>query len=141
MSHKRTDIRNALKDLLTGSSPTYATSAGANVYTNRVYNHSKIKLPTINIFEESESANTRDANTRLYSRTLTMKIEVRVEANEDWDEALDDILLQIEDLIAANRQLGGKVSASKYTGTEFQFEPGEKMIGLGTLTYELIYFT
>ncbi len=141
MSHQRTTIRNALLAILKGTTPTWATAASDNVYTNRVHNLNNTKLPAILINDGSETASPRDLRSALYIRKLTMKIEIKVEATSGYDEDLDDIAKQIEDLISSDRTLSGTASTCQYIGMEPSFDAGEKVIGILTLTYEIQYIT
>lgn len=139
MAHKRTEIRDALVAMLTGTGPTYATAADARVYANRVHGQFTNKLPSINIVDGQESATPRDIRSTQYVRTWTVQIELRIEDSSGYDTTLDDLAKEVEDLISANRTISGKATSSKYTGTEPSFEQAEKTIGKSVLTYEITY--
>jgi hypothetical protein len=139
MSHKRTDIRNALKAMLLGTGPAYATDAEDRVYTNRAYNIQSAKLPVILIHDESETATQRTNGPANYLRKLILKVECLVTASTDYDSDLDDLCKQVEDLISADRSISGTCSASLYQGTELKFDTGSKPIGQAILTYEITY--
>lgn len=140
MSHKRTDIRTALVALLTGTSPTYATSAQANVFSNRVRNISEAKLPAINILDQPETATPRDIRSALYIRTWTIKIDLIIESTNNYDSDLDDICLEIETLINSDRTLGGLCITINYLGTEPEYDDsGQKTIGHASMNYEIKY--
>jgi hypothetical protein len=142
MSHQRTTIRAALVDLLTGTSPTYGTNAGSNVFSNRIRNIQHDNLPAIVVRDGAETLTPRDLTSRFFTRRWNVKIEILIEASSDYDEAVDDIALQIEDLIAANRTLTGTCQAAIYTGVdEPEYTAGEKPIGKVTLNYDVTYMT
>lgn len=137
MSHQRTTIRNALKDLLLGTAPTYATSAGARVFTNRTYN--KKTLPAIVIYHEEESAIPRDIRSKQYIRAINFKIEITLEGSSDYDSDLDDICKEVENIMVENNNISGTATSSSYLNTELKFEQGEKTLAQATLIYEIKY--
>ena len=139
--HKRTSIRNALVALLTGTGPSYATSAGAKVYSNRAKKTNG--LPNIKIHDEQETAQPRDIRSSNYIKKITMNIEITVAGREDYDTTLDNLAQQVEDLMASDRTLGGTASGVIYTGTDLNFEDGgdDGTTGKATLTYEITYLT
>lgn len=140
MSHQRTNIRNALVTLLTGTGPTYATDADTRVYANRTHNLNV--LPAIVVYDEQETATPRDLRGTQYIRTVNTKIEITVEANTSYESALDTICKQVEDLISADRSITGTASTSVYINTELIFDgSGEKTIGKATLHYEIKYLS
>lgn len=140
MSHQRTLIRNKIKDLLKGTSPSYNTSADDRVYTNRT-NIKKV-LPQINIYDETESAISRDISRINYIKTLLVKIDITVEANTDYDVLLDDVCKEVEDILKINPQLGGLSHSCIYLGTEMNHEAGgEKPISQAILSFEIKYLT
>jgi hypothetical protein len=142
MSHKRTEIRNALVALLTGTAPTYATDCDDRIYANRSVNLAQSKLPAIRIFDESESAVPLDQNGSRFIRTLNTRIEIIVQGTSGIDTDLDDIAKQVEDLISANRSISGHATAAIYTSTELQFDSsGQNPIGLAVLNYQIKYLS
>jgi hypothetical protein len=141
MSHKRTDIRNALKTILLGTAPSYATDAEDRVYTNRTYNVQKSKLPAIIIHDETEIAIYLDMRTARLNRKVTMNVTALVTASSDYDTELDDLCKQVEDTINSNRFLNGTCIGTLLQKTDFLFEAGEKTIGQATLTYEIQYIS
>lgn len=142
MGHKRTDIRNALVSLLKGTAPSYATSAGLKIFSNRTHNIPSSQLPAIIVYDEQEVSVTQDMRQLVSQRRLQMKVDIRVKATEGYDTALDNIAKQVEDLIKANPQLSGTAMGAVYQSTELSFEAAEEgTIGLAILTYEINYRT
>jgi hypothetical protein len=137
MSHKRTDIRKALVQILTGS-----TDAGNRVYSNRTTPWASSKLPAINVVTGSEEATPRDIRASTYIRKVTFNIEIHSTVDSDVDDALDDLAADVEAAIDADRTLMGTANAgSIYKGTEILIDDtgGEKPIGKAILTYEIQY--
>ena len=139
--HKRTEIRNALVSTLTGTDPSFATDAGSDVFRNRPQNFTPEQLPAINILDGPENAIPRDMAKTSFIRTWVIKIQIKIEANADFDIALDTIANQIEAAINLNRSLGGNAQSAVYISTE---EPtfdssAAKVIGDTTLNYEIKY--
>lgn len=142
MAHKRKQIRDALKNRLLGTAPTYSTSAEERVYTNLAYLKDKAKIPLIHLIDGSEESTLRDMRTSLYIRRFQIQIEIKVSASNGVDEILDDLCTEIETLINADRTLGGVCHAAVYLSAEEPtFEPGEKTIASTRLTYEFQYLT
>ncbi len=142
MAHKRTELRAALVGLLTGTGPAYATSVDDKVYTNRIHNTAKEKLPAIFIHDADESASLTTLPGRRYQRTWTVRIEAIIEASQTgYDTTLDALVSEIETLLHNNPTLdvAGVPNGLTYTGTEIVYEPANKTIGSATLTYEIKY--
>lgn len=141
-THQRTNIRNALQALIKGTSPTYNTAAGANVFTSRLQNLATTNLPAIRITFEDETATARDLRASVYNRTIPVKIEAIVQATANLDDTADSICYDVEALLGANRSITGTASSSLYTGTNIEFNgEGEKPIAIFTLNYEITYLT
>lgn len=135
MANNRVAIRAALKALLSGE-----TDAGTNVYTNRESRLWKSELPSIIINTPDEPVNIRALNGGIYNRTLTINVEVKVEASEDVDDTLDALLAEVEQIVADNPSLSGTVQAAIQTNTETRIDSeAEKDIGVGILTFECKY--
>lgn len=141
MPHQRTTIRNALIDLLKGSAPTYATNAQERVYANRVHNLATSKLPAIIVYDEEETALPRDASSTTFYRTWSVNIEAFIEATSNYATTLDNLTLQIEDLLKANRSISGTATGAVYISTQFSFEPAEKPLAKATLNYQIKYLS
>jgi hypothetical protein len=140
MSNNRTNIRNALVALLTGTAPSYTTLCEDRIYPNRSHNIAKAKLPAMRIFDESESGSPADLSSKRYRRKISTRIEILVESSTNLDSTLDTIAGQVEDIIAADRSLNGTALAATYISTELQFDSsGEKKLGLAVLNFQIDY--
>jgi len=136
-SNKRTEIRDAVKELLDGE-----TEAGSNVYVNRETSLWQSELPAILIYTNQESSVPNSINLKRYIRTLELKIEVKVEESEAVDEEIDALLAEIEEIVSENISLSGTVLSTKQISTEIEFDTsGEKPLGVGTLTFECQYIS
>lgn len=140
MSHQRTIIRNALKSLLTGTGPAYATDADEDVFVNYLESLDEADLPAIIIRDGPETVVPRDARHTSFIRTWEVKIELTVQANAGFDEALDDLAKQVEDLIKGNSSITATATGAIYTGCEAVYdENGQKIIGKLSLLYKIQY--
>lgn len=135
MSHKRTTIRNAVVTMLTGS-----TTAGSNVYANRMTRNWTSELPAILIYMLDETNVPRDVRSNQYIRTLQLLIEIRTQATTNVDTDIDDIALEVEDLIKADQSLTGNALAAILTSTEVTLDSESELeTGVAVLTYEVKY--
>lgn len=133
--HKRTQIRNAIVNILDGS-----TSVGAKVFLNRPHPYNETDLPAIFIYTSEESAIDANLSQKTYKRTLNLAIEARVSSSTSVDESLDDIAEEIENLIKADLTINGLCTNISMTGTEFdQTAEGRKVIGALRLNFEIKY--
>lgn len=140
MAHQRTTIRNALKSLLTGTSPTYATNAREDVFTNYMEQLQESDLPAIVIRDGPETVVPRDQRHTSFIRNWEVKIELTVQANTGYDGALDDLAKQVEDLIKQNSSITATATGAIYTGCEAVYdETGQKVIGKLSLLYKIQY--
>jgi hypothetical protein len=128
--NNRKAIRDALKALLLDE-----TSAGENVYSNRETAAWQSELPSILIYTESEDAQPRAANTsQSYIRDLELRIDLKLEATENVDDALDDFVSEVEEILFSNPSFGG-VTSSRLTRTEVRIdEQGENSVGVASLS-------
>lgn len=135
MAHKRTDIREAVKTMLLSN-----TSAGANVFSNRVSAYWKSELPSISIFTTEEEAVPRNVGNRQSIRTMNLRIEIHAEATEDLDQALDDIADEVETILSADTGLTGQAINSTYTGCETELSADATTpVGVIALNYSVKY--
>lgn len=135
MANSRKTIRTTLKALLSGQ-----TEAGTNVYTNRDTNFWQSELPAIIIYTTQESAVHESLQGQRYYRTLQLNVEVKVEAASGVDDALDDLIGDIEDIVTANKDISGTVLTTVQLNTETNIDSdGEKYVGTGTISFECKY--
>lgn len=138
MSHPRQLIREAVQDLLSGE-----TDAEDRVYKTRVVPYRESELPIVAIYMLEESVE-QDKSSGELTRSADMVIEAIAEAIEGRvDDELDDIAQQIEDAIDVDLFMGGNLAeAAALDNTTLEvLEDGEKLLGLVTLTYKVVYRT
>ena len=139
MAHQRTTIRQAVAALLSGE-----TAAETRVYTTRVRPYRKGDLPAISVYtlEETVSADGSATAPRELERDLQLVIEAWVSPSETVDDDLDDLALEIETAMHADPYLGGAVGDSMLAATTLGvLEDGDGIMGVATLTYDVIYRT
>lgn len=137
MTSKRKSIRHAIAAALTGN-----TSAGANVFASRTRSIPASKLPAILVYTSSETAEVFNQSPRELRRTLSVGIEIAARADDDLDDALDDIAEQVERVMSEHQTLSGTASDVLLTGTEITLtKDGDNQHGAAILTYEVTYYT
>ena len=135
MANNRKNIRSALSTLLLGN-----TSAGNNVFSNRITPVWNNELPVILIYSEEEDAVPRDLRVSSYQRILNLTIECKAEANASLDDDLDDLASEIEDILSSNPSISGTSLGSVLTRTELELNAeAEKPIGVLRLYLEIKY--
>lgn len=135
MGNNRIAIRNAVVDLLLGN-----TSADQSVFSSRDNPLWQSEFPAILIRTSEETAVRESTQSKRYYRNLTLLIDVKVTATEGSDEALDNLVNEIETLIANGPDFGATVLNSLLTKTEISVNSeAEQDVGVATLTYECKY--
>ena len=136
MTHARTQIRQAVLALLTGS-----TTAGSNVFEARVYPIDEPKLPALLVYTKQETVGEQSmSRPRTQHRELMVTVEAYVKARGNIDQDTDTLALEVEQLIAADPTLGGLVKDTALDTTETQFsDDGEKPIAVAVLTFSVLY--
>jgi hypothetical protein len=138
MPHVRKLLRDNLKSSLTGLSTT-----GSNVYQSRVYPLAANKLPGLLIYSKSEDTEYQVMGLpRLQLRVVYFTVEIYVKATSLYDDSIDQICLEVEESLYANRTLGGSAKDCKIAGVEIDFGgDGDQPVGRATLTVEVQYQT
>ena len=135
MSHARTQIRNAIFNILD------TAINDATIIQSRIYPIGEGKLPAILIYTRQE--NLQDSSLskpRTQFRNLSLVIEVIAKANNDLDQALDDLAVQIEEALSADTSLGGLVKDTTLQTTDIQYlDEGDKPHGVMVMTYGVTY--
>ena len=131
--HKRQQIRTALKTLIDD-----ATSVP--VYMNRVYPITDSQV--ILIYPESETINYLNMGSdRDQLRTHNIRIEVAVTGKVNYDNKIDDIMVQIEESLA-NTNLGGLAQDVMITSYQVDFNgEADTPVGAGLLNVSVVYTT
>lgn len=132
---ERQKIRNQLKEILTGR-----TQAGNNVTSNRFTTLGAEDLPAINIVIPIEHNTSNTANhIPAFDTILTLNIEISIAATAGWDDLLDTICEEIEDLTLKNLDfINGFAEISSYT-TNLSYEAGQTPIATAIMVFELAF--
>lgn len=130
--HIRTQIRNYIVNLLDGN-----TAAGANVFPSRIYPLQNDNLPGICVYTPNEAIDDEEGKiARIQHRNQSIVIECREKINTDMDEALDDLTEDVEQIIFADRFLGGLLCAMDLLETETEIsDDAEKPVGIASMTF------
>lgn len=137
MAHVRKTIREYFGTNLTGLATT-----GSNVYESRVYTLQENTLPSLIVYTKSESSEPVVIGTdRLMSRELQVIVEGYCKLTANFDDLIDQISLEVEEAIAADRTLGGLAKDTYLESTEIDFTgEGDKPVGFVTLSYLTNYY-
>jgi len=133
MSHVRQQIRDQLKNTLTG-----LTTTGANVFDSRVYDHDA--LPSLAIYTLSEELGEEAANKQM--RILNIVIEVRAKATTNLDNTLDTISAEVEDAIfnSGDTTLSGKCKDIDFEGVDIELSgDSDQPVGLMSMRFVCLY--
>lgn len=136
MSHARTQIRQAVLTLLKNN-----TSAGNNVFEERVYPLDDPKLPALLVYTKEEVIEEKSISyPRTQARQLSLTVEAYAKAHTNADAVADGLALEIEQLIATDPTLGGLVKDSMLSATETRLSgEGEQPVATVMLTYAVMY--
>jgi hypothetical protein len=133
--HGRQQIRDAAIQAITGLALT-----GARVFAGQIYPLQEAELPGICVYVNEESSQLVTRTTM--SRDLSLKIEIYVKSNDDFDAILDDIASDIEVAIASNIALNALVKDIHPSGLQKDLiKDGEKPIGIAVMSFYCSYFT
>ena len=135
MSHARTQIRDAIFDILD------TAISNVTIQKSRIYPIGSGKLPAILIYTRQE--NLQDSSLskpRIQFRNLSLIIDVIAKANNDLDQTLDDLAVQIEQALSNDTTLGGLVKDTILQTTDIQYlDEGDKPHGIMLMTYGVTY--
>jgi len=136
VKHYRQTIREAVAALL--------LSIDATIYRTRIYPMTSLPAISVHINNERvthENSGPLNAAPR-YTREADLRIEVAHEAAADVDDAVDDLVAQVEALIGADVTLSGSVEESILTRTDLSVSgDGDTPYMIATLTYRVWYRT
>jgi hypothetical protein len=137
MAHVRKSIREYFGTTLNNLSTT-----GTNVFESRVYTLQDNALPALAIYTKSETSEPIVIGTnRVMSRDLAVVVEGYCKAVSNFDDVIDQISLEVEEAIAADRTLGGLAKDTYIESTEIDFTgEGEQPVGSVTLTFLTNYY-
>lgn len=135
--HPRQIIREAVVALLLSK-----TAAGTRVWPSRMRHVSSRDLPAIGVYTTEEASPLSDASPRKYERTVTVVVDCIVAGDSGLDDALDALVLQVEDLLMADPTWGGKADDSALMRTTIGLvSNGRTEDGCATLEFEADYET
>lgn len=135
MSSERKAIRLAVATLLTGK-----TAAGSRVFTSRSDPLFMDELPCLLVYTKSDSGQILENAPRNYQRTLTLGIELVTDTGTNLPDAADDLADAVEQLIYADKSLGGQVEDTVYKSTECEEgAKGEKLVAACRLLFDVTY--
>ena len=138
MAHPRQDIRDAIVTACTG-----LPDVGDNIYNSRVYRISPSRLPSIVVWTRTERSEPDTMkNTDLLKRELDVIVDVFVKPGDNTEDDLDDIAVEVEKAIGADRTLGGFALDTYLERSHIEFEgEGEKVLGVLSMTWRTMYYT
>lgn len=138
MAHVRQQIRDHVITLLTGLPTT-----GNRVYRHRYYPMSDANLPGIIVYTEDESQSYETMGPdRTVKYDLTLRIEAYVKAVADYDNTLDDISVEIQNALTADRTLNGLAKDTKMSSFASSGEVGgEQPAFMGRIEVQIAYHT
>lgn len=141
MAHVRTQIREALKVLLTGLATT-----GNNVFTNRLQVLKDASLPAIEIETGDEDITIEDGvENPVLERVMRVDVLVKVKAVEGLDDLTDQILSEVETAISVDvdaNTLSGLVKSIDLSEINLeQNDDAEKDIAELRIGFDVQYFT
>jgi hypothetical protein len=138
MAHVRQQIRDRVVTVLTGLATT-----GANIFRHRYYPLSQASLPGIIIYTEDEgqSYETMGPN-RTIRHDLTLRVEAYVQATANYDNTLDNISVEIEEALSADRTLNGLAKDTRMSSFASAGEAGgEQPALMGRFDILITYHT
>lgn len=137
MAHARKQIRDQLATMLAGLATT-----GANVFTSRVYALAANQLPALRIYTLNESVEEEGTigGSRQRLRELEVAIEAIVKAASNPDDTVDQIALEVEKALAADKSLSGLAKDSYISSTEIELDgEQEQKLVIATMTWTVQY--
>lgn len=144
MTHKRTEIRNAIVSLISGGS----TDAGSNVFNSPSSPRFQASLPCVVVFLKDEEPGDKTAGPNpIQIRTAICEIQIGAEATTDAAAitTAEDICKQVEDLVETENiqqanTLGEKVTDIQFDGIRYSTSnQGEKYVATLALRYRMTY--
>lgn len=114
MSSQRKAIRNELAALLVAAT----TNVGSKVYPSRARSLWATERPCICVYTLNDQAELLEQTPPRYKRTLDVAVEIIVAMDDDYDDAVDDIADQVEQVLLKNNELPTTGATIKLAGTE-----------------------
>ena len=137
MSHVRQQIREAAATTLTGLATT-----GARVFQSRLRPLRDIDLPCLLITTGDEQIETVGISPHpMLERQLALKVRAVAKDTTDLDDALDQMLAEIETALDG-ATFNGRADSIALTGIAIEMSDElEQPVGVATATYQVTYYT
>ena len=132
--HIHKQIRDALVASLAG-----LASTGANVFANRVYPLTDAELPALRISMDEEEADEQVDG--ILQREVYCIVEACAKLGSGLDDALDQISLEVEPVLAAGITVDGQLLYPVYAGMRIAFEDADLPVGVKRMRYRIPFFT
>lgn len=139
MAHMRTQIRGAVRGLLTG-----LTTTGSNVFNGGPRPMAEAHMPGLKVSSplETSGVSAGGGPKPLLSRRAAVFVDIYVHKTDDYEDEVDKIAAEVEVAVGNNRTLGGLVKNVELKGFEVQFsDETQKPVAVGRMTFEALYFT
>lgn len=139
MMHPRKAIRDAATQVLTG-----LPSTGARVFPSRVYEYDPAAGggPGLMIYTFSEESQFDTVGQRRsLMRTLDLAIEIIAALNDRFDDALDQVALEVERTLGNNPTLNGTCKDIELRRTQVAAAKSAEQIGGMVMTFAVTYRT
>lgn len=136
MAHLRKQLRDRVVTDLTG-----LTTTGARVYASRVYPMAAANLPGLCVYTKAEEVETLTlAPPRTQGRVLTLVVEGYAAATSGLDNTLDQMSLEVEEALAADRTLNSLARDVRVVSVEADYtDEGEQPVGMIRLELAVDY--
>lgn len=141
MPHVRRQIRERV-----GTTLGNLTTTGARVYQTRTVALPDSLLPALCIYTLSETSESEHGDTpRSLMRDLRLAIEAYARTTSDMDDTLDQIAVEVEEAMAADRALNGLAFETDLASVEILLaktqgeEGGDRQIGVARFIYRVRY--
>ena len=138
--HPRQQIRDAIVTAVTG-----LTTTGSNVFNSRIYRLSEDQLPAILVWtlnEDSDRETNGDDGFLMRSLNVMVEIMAHPSDTQTAQDELDDIALEIETALGADRDLGGLTTDLFLSETRSNYtDEGEVLLGGMSMTWTAEYLT
>lgn len=136
MAHIRKLLRDRVSIVLTGLPTT-----GVNVYQSRVYPIAANKLPGIIVYSKDEVIEYSTMGLpRTQERKVSFGVEIYVKGVMGYDDALDQISLEVEEALYSDITLNGYAADLMITDFTADFNgTGDQPVAMASLTVEVLY--
>lgn len=132
---KRTDIRNAIATALKG-----ATSAADSVMTSRYRAFKAKALPLVLVYTPDEELDSFVNYPRQYARKVKVVTMGLIQANDDVDDAIDEMQSDIEAAMHKDPTFGGLAMGTVLQKVSSEVDPsGESQYAAAHAEWEVTY--